>query len=224
MRTHWGFIIALCLSSTLFILTSSAPAQPPFSNPFNHGDDLILNLSQNPNTSVKPYGTQRLNTSVFNLATNSPLANNSINVEVWPATWKINNELTLDLRIGAWELAPEKIIATLEAAKHAIGKKPAAALLQKKFTQETGSRINTMIFEITPGYIDKLLTWGDVGEVLGDDGLLRFFQEKEEWHSVYFDVVHSTRGKLGYGAVRKWYMLGSLGSVGGLDSLKLKGR
>ena len=82
-----------------------------------------------------------------------------------------------------------------------------AALLEKKFLSETGSWKNRMYFEITPGWEDKKLTWSDVGEVLGESGLPKFFHETNEWHCVYFEVLHGTRGKLGYGAVRKWYML-----------------
>lgn len=113
---------------------------------------------------------------------------------------------------------PRKIIGTLAAAQNAAGKKPATTLLDKKFRIETGSRINTMIFEIGPDDWDyKRLTWADVAEVLGDDGLPKFFNQRQLWHCVYFDVMHSTRGKLGEGAVRKWYMLESVAGAERVD-------
>ena len=52
-------------------------------------------------------------------------------------------------------------------------------------------------------------------EVLGNNGLPRFLEEDQEWHSVYFEVVDSVRGKIGHGAVRKWYMLSPIGVVNG---------
>lgn len=71
-----------------------------------------------------------------------------------------------------------------------------------------------MIFEISPRLDRKLLTWGDVGQVLGDeDGLPRFFKASQEWHDIDFDFYDTERGGVvGEGAVRKWYMLES-GSV-----------
>lgn len=128
-------------------------------------------------------------------------------LQFWVVKWIISDTLHLQMNVGAWVLGPEKIVQTLVTAQERIGKKVATALLERKFKSETGSRMNTMIFEISPGWTDpKKLTWGDVGEVLGENGLPRFFEERQEWHSVYFDVHDSVRGMIGEGAVRKWYM------------------
>ncbi len=209
--------------STFFALswlTSSAPAQSAFSNLPDGGSDLFIAPPQTFNISIGPDRTQRVNASDSRTGF-SPLSTSlSTEVGYWTTTWPISaTTLSLNISIGPWELAPEKIVQTLEAAQNAVGKKPAGALLEKKFKQETGSRINTMIFEISPGYIYRRLTWGDVGEVLGDNGLPKFFQETEEWHSAYFKVIDSVRGELGNGAVRKWYMLEP---VGGTNSKGLR--
>ena len=119
----------------------------------------------------------------------------------------------MTINIGPWDLSPLGILHTLEAAQTHAGKRLAETLLDRKFTQQTGSRINTMIFEIGPGYLHKHLTWADLAEVLGPNGLPKFFRSTEEWHSIYFTVTHSIRGDLGNGAVRKWYMLDSLAYV-----------
>ena len=52
-------------------------------------------------------------------------------------------------------------------------------------------------------------------EVFDENKLARFFQGKQEWHSAYFYVIDSIRGKLRYGAVRKWYMLESVDGANG---------
>ncbi len=206
--------------STFFALswlTSSAPAQSAFSNLPDGGSDLFIAPPQTFNISIGPDGAQRINASDSRTGFVPPSTNISTEVDY---TWPIfGTTLSLNISIGPWELAPEKIVQTLEAAQTAVGKKQAGALLEKKFKQETGSRINTMIFEISPGYIYRRLTWADVGEVLGDNGLPRFFQEMEEWHSAYFKVIDSVRGELGNGAVRKWYMLDP---VGGTNSTGLE--
>ncbi len=202
----------------LSCLTSSAPTQSAFSNLPDAGSDLSITLPQTFNSSIGLAVAQRVNTSDSNIGFGSSSTNISTEVGYWTVTWSISNTISLTINIGAWVLSPEKILHTLEAAQIAVGKKQAAALLDRKFTQETGGRINTMIFEISPGWDYRRLTWADVGEVLGENGLPKFFQEKPEWHSAYFDVIDSIRGKLGYGAVRKWYMLEP---VGGANSMGL---
>ena len=192
-------------------MISSAPTQSAFSNlhvPDAGNKDLsIIALPQTFNRSLEPaVVAQRVNSSDYRLATHL-----STEVEYTTVTWPITDILSLTINIGPWDLAPEKILHTLEAASNAVGKKRAEALLDGKFKLETGSRVNTMIFEISPGYIYKRLTWADVGEVLGENGLPKFFRETEEWHCAYFYVIDSARGNLGYGAVRKWYMLESVG-------------
>lgn len=210
MRVHRRVAASLSFFIVLFNVTSSAPTQPVFSYPRDAGNDLPRTLAQPFNSSIRPEVAQRVNTSDSNTSSTNP----STEVGYWTVTWSISDTLSLTINIGAWVLSPEKILHTLDSAQTAVGKKEAGALLDGKFTQETGSRINTMIFEISPGWDHRRLTWADVGEVLGEEGLPKFFREKQEWHSAYFDVVDSVRGMLGYGAVRKWYMLDSLNSTG----------
>ena len=123
-------------------------------------------------------------------------------------TWTISDTLSLALVICNWMPSPETIEAVLAAAATSIGKKPAAGLLERKFVQRSDNKYNTLYFEISPGYIYKRLTWGDVGEVLGEHGLPKFFRTTRYWHTVYFDVIHTTRGEIGHGAVRRWWQLG----------------
>ena len=124
-------------------------------------------------------------------------------------TWQISEVLSLALVICNWELDPNTIQAVLTAAEASIGKKAAAELLTQKFTQKSNNKYNTLLFEIGPEYSDKGLMWGDVGEVLGENGLLKFYITTQLWHTVYFGVVHATRGELGNGAVRRWWQFKS---------------
>ena len=207
-----SFFLALC------DLTSSAPTQSTASSLPNAGADLsIITLPQTSNYSIGPAIAQGPNTSLLPTGLVSPSRNGSSNEDFRTVTWDINLTLSLVINIREWNLAPEQILATLDAAQTAIGKTQARALLDEKFTQKTGSRINTMIFEIGPDRDDhKMLTWGDVAQVLGDeDGLPKFFKSTLEWHSIYFWFYDSERvGVVGKGAVRKWYMLDS-GAVSG---------
>ena len=122
--------------------------------------------------------------------------------------WEITDVLSLTINPGHYHLPSEKVLATLSAASVAVGKKPAAALLEQKFTQKTGSIINRMIFEIEPDPGDMKLTWADVGEVLGENGLSTFFRQEQYWYNTDFEVVDDVRGRLGEGALRRWYQLG----------------
>lgn len=214
MHLHWRLAASLSFFIVLSCLTSSAPTQSAFSYLPHVGNDVSITLAQTSNISSGPEVAQRANTSDSNVGSGSSPTNLSTEVGYWTVTWSISDTLSLTINVGAWVLSPDKILHTLEAALIEIGKKEAAALLDGKFSKETGSRINTMIFEISPDWDYKRLTWADVGEVLGENGLPKFFEEKQEWHSAYFDVIDSVRGKLGYGAVRKWYMLDSLNSTG----------
>ena len=207
MQLHLRITASLGFFIGLSCWTSSSPTQSAVSNLPDAANDRSVTPTQTFNSSIGPEVAQRVNISDSNLRL-------STQVGYWTVTWSISNTLSLTINVGAWVLSPEKILHTLEAAQTAVGKKQAAALLDGKFTQETGSRINTMIFEITPGWEYRRLTWADVREVLGENGLPKFFSEKQEWHSAYFDVIDSIRGKLGYGAVRKWYMLDSLDNAG----------
>ena len=207
-----GFLLALC------DLTSSAPTQSTSSSLPNAGAGLsVITLPQTFNNSIRPAIAQGQNTSLLPTGPGSPSRSGSSNEDFRTVTWDINLTMSLVINIRDWELAPEKVLATLDAAQTAAGKKQAGALLEDKFTQKTGSRINTMIFEIGPDLDDhKILTWGDVAQVLGDeDGLPKFFKSTLEWHSIYFWFYDSEREEvLGKGAVRKWYMLES-GAVSG---------
>ena len=206
------FLPALCG------LTLSAPTQSTSSSLPNAGADLsIITLPQTFNDSVEPTIAQGLNTSLLPTGPVSPSRNGSSNDGDRTVTWDINQTLCLVIKIGDWELAPEKVLATLDAAQTAVGKKQAGALLEEKFIQKTGSRINTMIFEMEPAQDDfTILTWGDVAEVLGDEnGLPRFFKATLEWHRIYFGFYDTERGGIvGKGSLRKWYMLESGGVSG----------
>ena len=207
-----SFLLALCS------LTLSTPTQQStsFNLPNAGTDHSITTLPQTANHLIGPSIPQRLNTSLLHTGLVSPSTNRSTNIGERTVTWDINQTLSLVIDIGNWKLDPEKIVATLHAAQETIGKKQGGALLHGKFRQETGTRINTMVFEMGPALDLKLLTWADVGQVLGDeDGLPRFFKASQEWHDIYFDFCDTERGGLvGEGSVRKWYMLES-GSVSG---------
>ena len=124
-------------------------------------------------------------------------------------TWYITDTLTLNIEIGEWRLSESKVMEALEAANAAIGKKVGSSPLDEPFIQKTGGRINTMLFEIRSESTDQSLTWAQVGEVLGANGLPSYFRAYDIWRSTFFDVVDSERGKIGHGALRKWYMVES---------------
>ena len=209
---------ALTLLLAFSSLTSSAPPQSAFSDVPSSNSDHFVALPQSFNNSARLAVAERVNVSFPDIGHGSSLTNLSAEVNYWTVTWTISDTLYLTINVGAWELAPEKILQTLEAAEISVGKQQASALLDGKFTQETGSRINSMIFEISPPRHNTRLTWADVGDILGENGLIKFFKEKQEWHSVYFDVIDKRRGELGQGAVRKWYMLEPSRNVTGLGS------
>lgn len=123
------------------------------------------------------------------------------------AGWRINDDLRLELTICGWEPDPVTIHAVLVKALDTVGKKPAAGLLDRKFTQRSNNRYNTLLFEISPRFTNYQLTWGDVGEAVGENGLLDFYETTQQWNTVYFTLVDATRGRLGQGAVRRWWQL-----------------
>ena len=128
------------------------------------------------------------------------------NLTIDHTTWSITPTLSLAITICNWQPSPTTILAVLSAANTAAGKKPADLLLEKTFVQRSDNKYNTLYFEIGPGIGgDKKLRWADVGDVLGEDGLVKFFRETRMWHTVYFDVVDSARGVVGEGAVRRWW-------------------
>lgn len=122
-------------------------------------------------------------------------------------TWTISDTLHLAVTICNWEPDPVTILAVLAAAESAIGKKSATALLEKRFVQKSSNKYNTLLLEIGPHSWERSITWGDVGEVLGKNGLVKFYEETGQWHTIYFDIVDKERGPLGRGAVRRWWQL-----------------
>lgn len=194
---------ALCVSGFfIFWRTAfSAPAQPALSNHLNAGSSsLVIDPSQPLNHSVLGGG----NSSSVNGLTDEYL------------TWPISDTLQLAVTICNWAPDPATIMKVLTAAHTAIGKKPAAGLLDGTFTQKSDNRFNTLLFEISPGDTYKRLTWGDVGEVLGENGLPKFYDITQEWHTIYFTVLHKTRDELGTGAVRRWWQLDPFDGVNGI--------
>ncbi|KAL8785613.1 MAG: hypothetical protein Q9213_003267 [Squamulea squamosa] len=129
-------------------------------------------------------------------------------------SWRISDSITLNVVICNWTPDPATMLSVLAAAAQTVGKKPADAILTQKFVQKSNNRYNTLLFEVSPGFIRPYqLTWGDVGEVLGENGLRRFFEVERYWHTVYFDIVHSVRGIVGEGALRRWWQLEGFGEV-----------
>jgi len=203
MYTHSHFLVYLSLLTLLHQTASSAPTQPislglpsTSAGPFN-----AIVSSLNKSTEAIPNPWIPLTPLKNNLTTDPP------QLKYITVTWPITPTLSLIANIGPWRLNPTNILDTLAAANRTVEKKPSSLLLTAKFRQETGSRINTLYFEIGPAFEVKRLTWGDVAEVLGAEGLPRFFEEYGYWTSTYFEVMDGARGKLGEGAVRKWYQL-----------------
>lgn len=121
--------------------------------------------------------------------------------------WPISNTLTLELNICKWKLDAETVQAVLAAAAVTVGKKSAAVVLDRTFIQKSSNKYNTLKFEITPDYFHSGLTWGDLAEILGDDGLPKFYDGTGWWRTLYFEVMHITKGEIGQGAVRRWWQL-----------------
>ncbi len=193
---HFLQRVAVCLGCFFTILhtSTSAPTQPASSNLLNTGNDLSINLPQPFNNSL--------------LAGHGSSSSNPWrDVGIDHMTWTISDTLSLAVTICNWQPDPATILAVLAAADSTVGKKPATGLLAQKFTLKSDNKYNTLLFEIGPGYVEKRLTWSDVEEVLGENGLSKFYETTGQWHTVYFDVVHTTRGFLGQGAVRRWWQL-----------------
>ncbi|KAI4123796.1 MAG: hypothetical protein LQ338_005100 [Usnochroma carphineum] len=188
-----------------FCIVSSTPAQPTLRKTGDIGNALSDLVFPNPGRLLwRPEPSREANSTHPNASS----TNTANGLGYTTVIWRIaDTSLSLKANIGPWQLSPARILATLGAANSAVGKKVASQLLEKKFTQQEGSRINTMIFEISPGYGDKVLTWGHVAIVLSDNGLPKFFREYNVWTSTYFEVVDERRGVLGDGAVRKWYQI-----------------
>jgi len=193
---YFDQLVTVCLS--YFFVFGHTISSAPAHSVSSEQPDVHVNL---PSDVQTPFNRSTIDSG-------SSLAKYSPKLEFTTVTWPITDTLSLKANIGPWQLSPDRILETLKTAATTVGKKRAEPLLEKKFTQEQGSRINTMLFEIGPAYEVKQLTWADVGEVLDEEkGLPKFFEEYGVWTSTYFDVIDSVRGKLGEGAVRKWYQL-----------------
>ena len=194
---------------SLFSRTAlGAPAPPSLSILRNAGSSsLTLSLPRPINEST-----------LCGLGPSSSSRNNHGGPVDWvKGTWRISETLSLAITICNWTPDPSTIQAVLVAAAAAVGKKPATALLEENFVQRSNNRYNTLYFEIGPGAgEEKRLSWGVVGEVVGEEGLVKFFETTQQWHTMYFHVVHATEGYLGSGAVRRWWQLG-LPEEGGGD-------
>ncbi len=237
MHLHRHFAASLSFFAVLAALASSAPTtQSAFSHlPDTAAHDLstatLLQQPSNNNNNSSSITARQVaqrvnNTSDSSILVSSPSSATNLSttggVTYWAGTWDISSTLSLNINIGQWRLSPEKVLGTLEAAENAVGKKVAAALLEGNFTQKTGSRLNTMIFEIGPVPEDEggRLSWKDVADMLEEErGLPRFFRETKEWHNLFFELVHSERGLLGLGEIRKWYMLDYEGDGAGLETV-----
>ena len=122
-------------------------------------------------------------------------------------TWPISDTLFLALNICSWKLDAETVQAVLDAAAVTVGKRSATGVLDKTFIQKSNKKYETLNFSVSPDHFNHGLTWADVGEVLGDNGLPKFYDETRWWRALYFEVIHTTRGELGQGAVRRWWQL-----------------
>ena len=121
--------------------------------------------------------------------------------------WPISEALSLELNICNWKLDAETVQAVLAAAAVTVGKKSAAVVLDRKFIQKSNNKYNTLNFEISPDHFHPGLTWADLAEILGDDGLPKFYDETRWWRTLYFEVMHTTKGEIAQGAVRRWWQL-----------------
>ena len=181
---------ALCIFCHTTTTVFCAPTEPAFPALLNAANGLNI-------IAPKP-----LNHSIC-----GQLDSLSTKYSVDKTFWSISDTLSLALVICNWSPDPDTIKAVLAAAATTVGKKPAAGLLDGTFTQRSKDKYNTLYFEITPDHFNKGLTWEDVAEVVGENGLPKFYEKTREWHTVYFDVVHYTRGELGQGTVRRWWQI-----------------
>ena len=190
----YRYVAACKLFVSLYLESAvCAPTSSAFPILSDAGNDLALALS-------KPFNGSNL--GAFRLSSNY-----SAELGWEKTTWKISDTMSLDIVVCNWEPDPDTILVVLAAAETTVGKKPGATRLDKKFTQRSNNKYNTLYFEIRPDYGVPRLTWGDVAEVLGEDGLVKFYTTTNYWHTIYFNVKHTTRGELGSGAVRRWWQL-----------------
>ena len=195
---------------TILLSVSASPVLPILPDIPN----VVTADHANQTNSILALQTQN---TINNSATAQP--GNLSSLSSWELEWHISSTLSLDIYVGDWTLNPASIVQVLDAAENALGKKVASALVEEKFSQKTGSVMNTMVFAVTPNKKNARLKWGDVTQLLGTAGLPRFFQEEfgeaEKWRNVVFDVNDKERGKIGSGYVRKWWMVELNGGDGG---------
>ena len=204
VRACLAYALLFCSSSRFTIaLPLTAESIGDASNELSEASSRILERSTGPQVSSQLAQQSNFSDSAgaLNLSSTNPLNRQTF-------IWEISDTLSLTINPGSDPIPSDKILATLAAADAAVGKKRAAALLEEKFTQKTGSFINRMIFEIEPDPEGSKLTWADVGEVVKDNGLASYFRQQQEWYNTEFELFDDIRGKLGEGAVRKWYMNG----------------
>ncbi|KAI4112354.1 MAG: hypothetical protein LQ345_006484 [Seirophora villosa] len=216
MRLDRNVLSALfCALALYYHLAASVPVQAasvPALVDNDHGTPSLIQSPATTNNSIDPPPAvnAKANSSHLSFLANHHRTPHSKNLQYTTVIWALTDTLSLTINIGPWSLPPERILACLEAADVAAGKKIADRVLEGKFIQRQGSsRINVLLFEIGPeahGMQPNRLTWGDVALMLAPEtGLPAFFRREKYWTSIYFDVVHADWGRVGEGAVRKWY-------------------
>ena len=143
----------------------------------------------------------------------SPPANNSSELTWYETTWRISDTLSLELTVSDWRPDPQTIFDVLTAAQAVVGKKVALSLVDGKFVQKSANKYNTLLFEIEPDRVYTGLTWGDVAKVVGEDGLPKFFQITQLWHSIDFALMDTMRLEIGHGTIRRWWQPGLTNEV-----------
>lgn len=191
----------------LYDSVASVPTTIPDSSPLDSRTDLSAKIFQPVGDPEHPPPARSANISYLSSQQNSKANSRISNLKFFTMDWPItDSSLKLTINVGPWQYDPQRILDTLTQANRTVEKRPAGRLLERKYIEKQGSNINAMYFEISPEYIyPKRLTWGDVAEVLGENGLLKFYKTERYWTSNYWTVVDSVRGEIGSGAVRKWY-------------------
>ena len=199
MNTKFSFLVALFYiwsfifwSQIAFSFPSTPPNNPGLLDQYACSNRAIL---------IDTYATALSNHSATKL---------SEELAIWP----LSDELSLVITICDWALDPKAILAVLTAAERTVGKRPAQGLVQERFTQKVGKSYNTLAFEVRPASTrPSHLTWDHVGEVLGENGLPKFFETGARWHTIFFMISKNGGGQLGSGSIKRWWQLGQEGST-----------
>lgn len=216
------FLIYLTSWYTLFTIPTSISASPLLSIFPDLSNAVGADHADQNRSTLLLQGHNTTNTSGVGQLTGV----NSLSS--WELEWHISDTLYLEIFVSDWDLKPASIVEVLDATESALGKKVATGLLEEKFTQKTGSVMNTMVFSVTPNKNNARLRWGDVAELIGKDGLPHFYQMefggRETWRSVVFDIFDTERGgNIGSGYLRKWWMVALEGGGVGNGTM-LEGR